>query len=69
MLRSHERTDSGHPNIVGERLLIAGVGVLVFAVVLFATAWLATTALVAALCWVAGREWLREHHRPRTTAT
>ena len=37
--------------------------------VLLATAWLATTALVAALCWVAGREWLREHNRSQTTVT
>ena len=67
MLWSYEPTDTSPPQPDRGRLLAAGVWVVLFAVVLLATDWLATTAVVAALCWVAGREWLREHNRSQTT--
>ena len=67
MLRSPEPTATSQPKPVRGRLLAAGVWVVLFAVVLLATAWLATTAVVAALCWVAGRERLREHNRSQAT--
>ncbi len=41
------------------RWIIAAVWLVLFVVVAFATAWLATVALVAAFCWVVVREWRR----------
>jgi hypothetical protein len=67
VLRSYEQPETRQPKPARGRLLAAGVWVGLFAIVLLATAWLATTAVVAALCWVAGREWLREHDRSQTT--
>jgi hypothetical protein len=67
MLRSNELAKTSQPKPTRHRLLTAVTWVVLFAVVLLATAWLATTAVLAALCWVAGREWLREHNRSQTT--
>ena len=67
MLRSHALTETSESKLARGRVLAAAVWVVLFAVVLCATAWLATTAVVAALCWVVGREWLREHNRSQTT--
>jgi hypothetical protein len=69
VLRSHELTETGPPNLAHGRLPTAVVWVVLFAIVLFATGWPATTAVVAGLCWVAGREWLREHNCSQTTVT
>jgi hypothetical protein len=44
------------------RGLIAATWVVLFLVVLFAPAWLASAAVVGAFCWVAVREWRRAHH-------
>ncbi len=41
-----------------KRWIIAAVWLVLFAVVVFASDWLATVALVAAFCWVVVREWL-----------
>ena len=41
------------------RWIVAAVWLVLFGLVAFATAWLATVALVAAFCWVVRREWLR----------